>query len=172
MGVTVQLMVDAAVSGVLFTCNPVSGDPSVVAIDASWGLGLSVVGGEVTPDQYLVSKITGDVVRRTVGDKAIEYVAGPERRRAGRGRGRRVARGASRASTTTDLRALVDARRARSSATSAPTRTSSGRSTATACCSSSRPDRSPRREKTDGPKGVSAMSLIMGTFGVGGDRAR
>ncbi|MGA9856709.1 MAG: PEP/pyruvate-binding domain-containing protein, partial [Solirubrobacteraceae bacterium] len=43
MGVTVQLMVDAAVSGVMFTCNPVSGDPSMVAINASWGLGLAVV---------------------------------------------------------------------------------------------------------------------------------
>jgi pyruvate,water dikinase len=77
MGVTVQLMVDAAVSGVMFTCNPVSGDPSVVAIDASWGLGLGVVGGEVTPDQYLVSKVTGEVVRRTVSAKHIEYRADP-----------------------------------------------------------------------------------------------
>ena len=58
MGVAVQVMVDAEVSGVMFTCNPVSGDPSVVAINASWGLGLAVVGGEVTPDDFLVSKIT------------------------------------------------------------------------------------------------------------------
>ena len=65
-------MVGADVSGVLFTCNPVSGDPSTVAINASWGLGLAVVGGEVTPDEYLVSKVTGDV-RTTVGDKHIEY---------------------------------------------------------------------------------------------------
>jgi pyruvate,water dikinase len=77
MGVTVQLMVDAAVSGVMFTCNPVSGDPSVVAIDASWGLGLGVVGGEVTPDQYLVSKVTGEVVRRNVSAKHLEYRADP-----------------------------------------------------------------------------------------------
>jgi phosphoenolpyruvate synthase/pyruvate phosphate dikinase len=77
MGVTVQLMVDAAVSGVMFTCNPVSGDPSVVAIDASWGLGLGVVGGEVTPDEYLVSKVTGEVVRRNVSAKHIEYRADP-----------------------------------------------------------------------------------------------
>jgi pyruvate,water dikinase len=74
MGVTVQLMVDAEVSGVLFTCNPVSGDPSMVAIDASWGLGIGVVGGELTPDGYLVSKVTGEVVRRTVSEKAVEYV--------------------------------------------------------------------------------------------------
>ena len=74
MGVAVQLMVDAEVSGVMFTCNPVSGDPSMVAINASWGLGLAVVGGEVTPDDYLVSKITGEVVREHVHSKDVEYV--------------------------------------------------------------------------------------------------
>ena len=74
MGVTVQLMVDAQVSGVMFTCNPVSGDPSMVALNASWGLGIAVVGGEVTPDDYLVSKVTGEVVRETVSTKPIEYV--------------------------------------------------------------------------------------------------
>jgi pyruvate,water dikinase len=83
MGVTVQLMVDAAVSGVMFTCNPVNGDPSSVAVNASWGLGLAVVGGEVTPDEYRVSKVTGEVLHRSVGPKELEYVAGsdgPERR--------------------------------------------------------------------------------------------
>ena len=53
-----RLMVDAEVSGVMFTCNPVSGDPSMVAVNASWGLGIAVVGGELTPDDYLVSKVT------------------------------------------------------------------------------------------------------------------
>jgi pyruvate,water dikinase len=77
MGVTVQLMVDAAVSGVMFTCNPVSGDPSTVAINASWGLGLAVVGGEVTPDEYRVSKVTREVLSRSVGPKEIEYLADP-----------------------------------------------------------------------------------------------
>ncbi len=77
MGVTVQLMVDAAVSGVMFTCNPVTGDPSMVAVNASWGLGLAVVGGEVTPDDYLVSKVTREVVREHVHDKEIEYVPAP-----------------------------------------------------------------------------------------------
>jgi pyruvate,water dikinase len=79
MGVTVQLMVDAAVSGVMFTCNPVSGDPSMIAINASWGLGFAVVGGEVTPDDYLVSKVTGEVVAEHVHAKTVEYVPDPER---------------------------------------------------------------------------------------------
>jgi pyruvate,water dikinase len=74
MGVTVQLMVDAEISGVMFTCNPVTGDPSMVALNASWGLGIAVVGGEVTPDDYLVSKITGEIVRQTVSAKHVEYV--------------------------------------------------------------------------------------------------
>src|SRR5215207_2172412 len=77
MGVTVQLMVDAAVSGVMFTCNPVSGDPSTVAVNASWGLGLAVVGGEVTPDEYRVSKVTREVLSRSIGPKEIEYVPDP-----------------------------------------------------------------------------------------------
>lgn len=76
MGVTVQEMVDAEVSGVMFTCNPVSGDPSMVAVNASWGLGLAVVGGEVTPDDYLVSKVTREVVRENVSTKTVEYVPG------------------------------------------------------------------------------------------------
>jgi pyruvate,water dikinase len=74
MGVAVQLMVDAEVSGVMFTCNPVSGDPSMVAVNASWGLGLAVVGGEVTPDDFLLSKVTREVVRKHVNAKEIEYV--------------------------------------------------------------------------------------------------
>ncbi len=80
MGVTVQLMVDASVSGVMFTCNPVSGDPSMVAVNASWGLGLAVVGGEVTPDDYLVSKVTRELVREHVHSKHHEYVPDPSGR--------------------------------------------------------------------------------------------
>jgi pyruvate,water dikinase len=80
MGVAVQRMVDAEVSGVMFTCNPVSGDPSMVAINASWGLGLAVVGGEVNPDEFLVSKVTREVVRERIQCKEIEYVPGPEHR--------------------------------------------------------------------------------------------
>jgi pyruvate, water dikinase len=77
MGVTVQLMVDAAVSGVMFTCNPLNGDPSTVAVNASWGLGLAVVGGEVTPDEYRVSKVTREVLSKSVGPKEVEYLPDP-----------------------------------------------------------------------------------------------
>jgi pyruvate,water dikinase len=68
MAVVVQQMVDSRSSGVMFTRSPVSGDRSVVCIDASWGLGSAVVSGEVTPDSFVVSKVTGDV-KRTVATK-------------------------------------------------------------------------------------------------------
>jgi len=73
MGVAVQRMVDAEVSGVMFTCNPVTGDPSTVAVNASWGLGIAVVGGEVTPDEYRLSKVTREVLGRTIASKHVEY---------------------------------------------------------------------------------------------------
>ena len=77
-------MVDAAVSGVMFTCNPVSGDPSTVAVNASWGLGLAVVGGEVTPDEYRVSKVTGEVLHRERRAQADRVPPGRGRPRAAR----------------------------------------------------------------------------------------
>jgi pyruvate,water dikinase len=69
MAVVVQRMVDARSSGVMFTRSPLTGDRSVVAIDASWGLGSAVVSGDVTPDSFVVNKVTGEIVRRTVSTK-------------------------------------------------------------------------------------------------------
>jgi pyruvate,water dikinase len=76
MAVVVQKTVRARSSGVMFTVSPVSGDRSRIVIEAAWGLGLSVVGGEVTPDRYVVSKIGGQVLDRVMGDKHIEYLDG------------------------------------------------------------------------------------------------
>jgi pyruvate,water dikinase len=78
MAVAVQYMVDARAAGVMFTLNPVSGDQSTIAIDAAWGLGEGVVSGEVTPDSYLYSKVTRELVKSEVGDKAKECLADPE----------------------------------------------------------------------------------------------
>jgi pyruvate,water dikinase len=78
MAVAVQYMVDARAAGVMFTLNPVSGDPSTIAIDASWGLGEGVVSGEVTPDSFLYSKVTRELVRSEVGEKASECLPDTE----------------------------------------------------------------------------------------------
>jgi pyruvate,water dikinase len=76
--VAVQHMVDARVGGVLFTLNPVSGDLSSIAIDASYGLGVTVAGGEVTPDSFLWSKVGRELVRTQVGTKEVECVPDPD----------------------------------------------------------------------------------------------
>jgi pyruvate,water dikinase len=78
MAVAVQYMVDARAAGVMFTLNPVSGDQSTIAIDAAWGLGEGVVSGEVTPDSFLYSKVTRELVKSEVGDKAQECLRDPE----------------------------------------------------------------------------------------------
>ena len=78
MAVVVQQMVDARSSGVLFTRSPSTGDRSVVAVEAAWGLGSAVVGGEVTPDAYTLSKVTGDVLRRHVSCKTRRHVPDPD----------------------------------------------------------------------------------------------
>ena len=171
MGVTVQTMVDAGVSGVLFTCNPVSGDPSMVAINASWGLGIGVVGGELTPDDYLVSKITGEVVRRTVSTKHVEYVPDP----AGRGTIRSDVPADRRDEPclgVEELVALVDVARrierhygghqdvewaiARSQELPEALRVLQARPVTT-------------RPKAASKSAVSALSLVLGTFGAPGD---
>jgi pyruvate,water dikinase len=78
MAVVVQAMVRPRASGVMFTLDPGSGDPSIVAIEASWGLGSAVVGGEVTPDSYVVSKPTLAIQERRVRAKAVRHVVLPE----------------------------------------------------------------------------------------------
>jgi pyruvate,water dikinase len=91
MAVVVQTMVNARTAGVMFTRSPTSGDRSVITIEGAWGLGSSVVSGEVTPDRWVIGKITGEISVRTISDKTMEHlpaanggvesVAVPEERR-------------------------------------------------------------------------------------------
>lgn len=52
MAVLVQRLVDAEVSGVMFTPQTSS---DATRIETSWGLGESIVGGTVTPDSYTIT---------------------------------------------------------------------------------------------------------------------
>jgi pyruvate,water dikinase len=73
MAVVVQSMVDARAAGVMFTRSPTTGDRSVITIEGAWGLGSAVVGGEVTPDRWVMSKITGEISVRDISNKHIEH---------------------------------------------------------------------------------------------------
>ena len=77
MAVVVQKMVDARTAGVMFTRSPLTGDRSVMTIEGAWGLGSAVVGGEVTPDRWVIGKITGEISVREISDKAIQHVPAP-----------------------------------------------------------------------------------------------
>jgi len=75
MAVAVQGMVQARCAGVMFTLDPATGDPSVICLEAAWGLGSAVVGGEVTPDGYTVSKPSMAIRTRRLQAKHIRHVA-------------------------------------------------------------------------------------------------
>src|SRR5260370_29085155 len=63
--------------GVMFGGRWVSGDRSVVRIEGGWGLGSALVSGEVTPDRWVVGKITGEISVREISDKAIRHAQSP-----------------------------------------------------------------------------------------------
>lgn len=66
LAVVIQRLVDADTAGVLFTRDPITGADQAL-IDASWGLGESVVSAAVTPDEYRAT--TSTVVERRLGAK-------------------------------------------------------------------------------------------------------
>ena len=76
IAVVIQAMVNAEKSGVMFSANPTTGDRQEVVIEAAWGLGEVVVGGEITPDTLVVNKATRKVVSRQIGFKEFKVVRG------------------------------------------------------------------------------------------------
>ena len=74
MAVVVQAMVDARCAGVMFTRSPTTGDKSVITIEGAPGLGSAVVSGEVTPDRWVLGKITGEISVRDISDKHAKQV--------------------------------------------------------------------------------------------------
>lgn len=77
LAVVVQEMVAAEAAGILFTANPMTGARDQLVINAAWGLGESIVGGQVTPDSMLVAKSDGSIIRQDVGDKRVMTVLTP-----------------------------------------------------------------------------------------------
>ena len=78
LAAVVQLMVESDRSGVMFSADPSTGDTSRVVIEAAFGLGEVVVGGEVEPDTYVVDAGTEALLSVRVGHKDLEVVRGPD----------------------------------------------------------------------------------------------
>ena len=77
LAVLVQQLVASDVSAVVFSANPVTGSRDEVMINASWGLGESIVGGTVTPDTFVVRKSDLAITSRSIADKQHMTVSTP-----------------------------------------------------------------------------------------------
>jgi pyruvate,water dikinase len=80
LAVGVLELVDARSAGVAFTLDPVTGDRGRLVVEANWGLGESVVSGQVTPDYWTVERDSGRILERRTSGKLVWSVladAGP-----------------------------------------------------------------------------------------------
>ncbi len=71
IAVIVQNMVDSDISGVMFTSNPVTGNPNEVMIECIYGLGELLAQGKVTPANFIVDKQSGAILAKESSDQDI-----------------------------------------------------------------------------------------------------
>jgi rifampicin phosphotransferase len=74
IAVVVQKMVTSEVSGVMFTGNPLTTATDETVINATWGLGESLVQGAITPDQFVVQVPQYTVIEEEIGSKELRIV--------------------------------------------------------------------------------------------------
>ena len=74
MAVVVQKMVNSSAAGVAMTLDPTNGDRSKITVDASYGVGETVVSGTVTPDNIQLDKVTLDIITEHIGEKHVELI--------------------------------------------------------------------------------------------------
>lgn len=75
IAVVIQEMIESEKSGVLFTVNPVNKKENEMQINASFGLGESVVSGRVTADSYIIDK-SGNIIEVNIGSKETQIIYG------------------------------------------------------------------------------------------------
>jgi phosphohistidine swiveling domain-containing protein len=71
IAVIIQKQVASEVSGVAFSLNPVNNCFDQCVINANFGLGETVVDGTITPDQWVVDKVTNTILEKTAGVKDV-----------------------------------------------------------------------------------------------------
>jgi len=78
ISVGVQKMVNSKAAGVIFTINPVTGNPSQIVIEGNYGLGEAVVSGAITPDDFIVDKNTLKIIEKRTAKKTVQYLRDPK----------------------------------------------------------------------------------------------
>jgi pyruvate,water dikinase len=76
LSIVIQKMVIPDISGIMFTADPVSGNRTVVSIDASFGLGEALVAGLVSADLYKVKDNT--IISRKISQKKLAVYSIPD----------------------------------------------------------------------------------------------
>ncbi|HET9722052.1 MAG TPA: PEP/pyruvate-binding domain-containing protein [Candidatus Saccharimonadales bacterium] len=74
VGVVVQKMLDSQKSGVMFSVHPVLKDKNTMVIESLYGLGEMIVQGEITPDNYVISKRPLKVLEFNIAVKEKQMV--------------------------------------------------------------------------------------------------
>lgn len=69
IAVILQQQIQAEVSGVGFTLNPLNNCYDELVINGNFGLGESVVSGRVSPDTFIFDKVTREILERKLGTK-------------------------------------------------------------------------------------------------------
>ena len=73
MAIIVQRMIKAEKAGIMFTINPVTNNRDQIVIEAAFGLGESVVSGELTPDRFIINKESEQITRRSISNQSWAY---------------------------------------------------------------------------------------------------
>ncbi len=70
LAAVVQMMVQSEKAGVIFTVDPLYQDPNLISIETGYGLGETVVSGQITPDTYRVDKSTMKVIDKSISKQS------------------------------------------------------------------------------------------------------
>ena len=81
IAVVVQRLVNAEKSGVMFTADPACHDRSRIVVEAAWGFGEAVVGGQLVPDRYVLEKSTLRVLDVRISEKEFLLTRDAEKSR-------------------------------------------------------------------------------------------
>ncbi len=76
VAVVVQKMIQSEISGICFTVHPVTKDKNQMIIEAGYGLGEAIVGGNITPDTYIIDKKSWTFLDKNISEQEVMLIKG------------------------------------------------------------------------------------------------
>lgn len=67
-------MINAQVSGVLFTANVINNNINQILINSTWYLGETITGSKIIPDSLILNKKNGKIEKLIIGDKKLKLI--------------------------------------------------------------------------------------------------